>query len=386
MNTKSISVINATKPWLPKTANWLYEQIKYLPLDIKSYVVCKNTENLDQFNLDNIFSLCGPSFAKLYTERVTRKLGIPIFQFYLKHHIRRLHSQLLHSHFGNYAWENYKTAQSFGLPHCVTFYGFDVNALPKRQPVWRTRYLELFENIDQVLCEGPYMAQSIVKLGCPENKVKVHHLGVNLSALPYQPRKWNGENPLKILISATFREKKGIPIALEALAHVKSTIPLEITIIGDASINKIDQEEKRKIMDTISRHNMHNVITLLGFQSHATYIKEAYKHHVFVSPSITASDGDTEGGAPVSLIEMAASGMPIVSTKHCDIPEVIRDGETGLLSDERDVDAVAENILWLVNNQDIWPSMLEAGRTYMETEFDVVVQSQRLAAIYASLV
>ncbi len=70
----------------------------------------------------------------------------------------------------------------------------------------------------------------------------------------------------------------------------------------------------------------------MGYQPHSTLFAEAYRHHIFLSPSVTASTGDTEGGAPVSLIEMAATGMLIVSTTHCDIPEVIKHGVTGLLA------------------------------------------------------
>ena len=71
---------------------------------------------------------------------------------------------------------------------------------------------------------------------------------------------------------------------------------------------------------------------LLGYVSRETLREEAYEHDVFLAPSVTASNGDTEGGAPVAIIEMSASGMPIVSTNHCDIPSVVLDGVTGLLA------------------------------------------------------
>src|SRR5690606_39794503 len=67
----------------------------------------------------------------------------------------------------------------------------------------------------------------------------------------------------------------------------------------------------------------------LGYQPWRALMDAAYRHHVFLSPSITASDGDTEGGAPVGLIEMAATGMPVISSRHADIPEVIEHGVGG---------------------------------------------------------
>ena len=84
---------------------------------------------------------------------------------------------------------------------------------------------------------------------------------------------------------------------------------------------------------------------------------------------MTASDGDTEGGAPVTLIELSATGMPIVSTTHCDIPNVVRDGKSGLLAPERDVDGLAERLRWMIENSEKWPAMGKAGRDYVSAEF-----------------
>jgi colanic acid/amylovoran biosynthesis glycosyltransferase len=113
-------------------------------------------------------------------------------------------------------------------------------------------------------------------------------------------------------------------------------------------------------------------------------MKESLKHHVFLSPSVTASDGDTEGGAPVTIIEMAASGIPIVSTTHCDIPEVIEDGVGGMLSPERNPAALAESIAKLVAAPERWPAMLRSARRRIEEHFDARIQGERLARRYES--
>ena len=125
-----------------------------------------------------------------------------------------------------------------------------------------------------------------------------------------------------MLIAASFREKKGIPLALEALGRIRDHVPLEVTIIGDSGSTAEGVQEKARIMQGIQKHNLTSSVRLLGFQPHRRLLEEAYKHHIFVSPSLTTSNGDCEGGAPVGMIEMAASGMPVVSTRHCDIPEV----------------------------------------------------------------
>ena len=96
-----------------------------------------------------------------------------------------------------------------------------------------------------------------------------------------------------------------------------------------------------------------------------------YKHHIFLSPSIHASNGDTEGGAPVAIIETSTSGMPIISTYHCDIPEVVIDEKSGYLMPERDVDALAERLEFLITNSGIWKQMGQKGREHIEENYNI---------------
>jgi colanic acid/amylovoran biosynthesis glycosyltransferase len=363
----------------------MYTQVKFLPGNVEAHIVCERTENLDQFWLPRIHSLEEHPRWRYYWDKGLRRLGIRNFMGYQMLEAQRYQPHILHSHFGDIAWKDRGVAQRAGLKHVGTFYGYDVNYIPQVEPVWSTRYQELFAHIDCVLCEGPYMARDIIKLGCPAQKVRVHHLGVEVENIGYSPRVWQPGTPLRVLIAASFREKKGIPYAIEALARIRHLVDLEVTIIGDANELERSQQEKRKILATIEKHQFDEHICLRGYQPYHVLMEEAYRHHIFLSPSVTASDGDTEGGAPVSLIDMAASGMPIVSSRHCDIPEVILDGVSGLLADERDVDGLVDHLTWLIEHPDEWRPMLDAGRRRMEKEYHAKVQGERLAEVYASL-
>jgi colanic acid/amylovoran biosynthesis glycosyltransferase len=267
----------------------------------------------------------------------------------------------------------------------VTFYGLDVNYLPKSNPAWYDRYRRLFAAADRFLCEGSHMAQRLEQLGCPANKIDVHHLGVNVRKITFHPRVWQ-TGPLRILMAATFKEKKGIIYGLEALGKLQSKFPLEITLIGDATAEPRSQLEKQKIMAAINRNHLVSRVHILGYQPYSRFMEEAYQHHIFLSPSVTAADGDTEGGAPVSLIDLSASGMPIVSTRHCDIPEVIQDEKSGLLADERDVDGLANALEWMAIHKDSWKPMAISGRQHIEAEYNAERQGIKLAAIYHHLV
>ncbi len=232
------------------------------------------------------------------------------------------------------------------MRHVTTFYGLDVNHLPTVDPRWKQRYLDLFADVDRILCEGPHMARCIVALGCPVEKVQVHHLGVRTEEIAFQPRRWREGESLRVLIAASFREKKGVPDALEALGVLRRKVPVEVTIVGDASPEPRSQAEKTRIFAVLDRTGLRSQTRLLGYLTYPELMREAYAHHIFLAPSVTAQDGDTEGGAPISILHMAASGMPIVSTRHCDIPNVLPPG-THLAAEHDVTDLSTSYAAWL---------------------------------------
>ena len=104
-----------------------------------------------------------------------------------------------------------------------------------------------------------------------------------------------------------------------------------------------------------------------------------------MAPSKTAADGDTEGGAPVVLLDMAAAGLPIVATRHCDIPSLVLHGRSGLLTDEGDVTGLAEALRRLASEPELCAQFASEGRAHVERNFDVHVLGRRLGATYADL-
>ncbi|QTA83258.1 Glycosyltransferase, family I [Desulfonema limicola] len=383
---EKLIVIHSFPVWLPQTQTWMYNQVKYLPHDcIENHIVCEKTANLDQFGVPNIHSLYDTSRLMYLWDKGIRRIGLRQHLNFLIKRMELCNAKILHSHFGNIGWRNIEAVRKTGVKHIVTFYGRDVNLLPKKDPAWNIRYKELFKEVDCILCEGPFMAKSIIQMGCPEHKVKVHHLGVEVNKIIYQPRAWKIGSPIKILIAASFREKKGIPYAIEAIARIQSTQPVEITIVGDAGVDPESQNEKNKILHLLGKYNLIYKTRLLGFQKHDVFFSEAYNHHIFISPSITAQNGDTEGGAPVSIIEMAATGIPVISTFHADIPEVICHNKTGLLVDEQDIDGIVDQLKWLIANFNKWESLSKEARYYVENNFNATTQGYKLSKTYMKI-
>jgi colanic acid/amylovoran biosynthesis glycosyltransferase len=106
--------------------------------------------------------------------------------------------------------------------------------------------------------------------------------------------------------------------------------------------------------------------------------------HLLLAPSVTAADGDQEG-IPNTLKEAMAAGLPVVSTLHSGIPELVEDGRSGFLVPERDSEALADRVGWLVDRPDSWPDMGRAGRSRVEAEYDIAKLSIRLVELYQSV-
>jgi colanic acid/amylovoran biosynthesis glycosyltransferase len=379
-----INVVFSCGDWLLPTQTWIYNQYRYLPPDrVRVHVACQRTENLDRFPAPDLYVLGERRSLRFLLDRLPKKLGLWSHSRFLVGVARRVGATVVHSHFGPCGWSEIASVRHIPARHIVTFYGFDMSRLPAVKPVWKDRYKELFATADRVLCEGPFMGEAIVQLGCPRKKIRIHHLGIEVERIAFSPRMWTAGLPLRVLIAATFTEKKGIPDALEALGRIAAETKIEITIIGDARPNDPDdRRELDRIRRTIDTSGLSENVRFLGYQPHARLMEEAYRHHIFLSPSVTAVNGDTEGGVPVTLIEMAATGMPVVSTYHCDIPNVITSNRAGLLANEHDVVQLGEHLTWLIRNPDAWHDMVTAARQHIGVEFNAETQGARLASIY----
>jgi colanic acid/amylovoran biosynthesis glycosyltransferase len=82
---------------------------------------------------------------------------------------------------------------------------------------------------------------------------------------------------------------------------------------------------------------------------------------------------------------MLATGMPVVSTRHCDIPSIVSHGETGLLAKEGDADELAGHLIHLADHPENWMRLGAAGRSYVEREHDSRKQAAKLAELYRRL-
>lgn len=367
--------------WLPSTMGWIHNQLVFAEPFLEQIAIFDQKLEGSPYDWNANICLSAEHPLRNKIDIVRRKLGWNFPESQLLRVLKTSNIALLHSHFGHIGWENQSAAQKAKLPHIVSVYGNDVSYLPAQKPVWKRRYQEFFPTLDAILCEGPAMKMRLLDLGAEENRVIIQHLGVVLDDLHYVPHKMPKQT-ISILLVASFREKKGIPTALRALALLRNRFDLRLTIVGDVLPEKRSRDEKKAIDRWISELGLEGVVIFKGFRDKSEIYRLSTEHDLFLHPSQKASDGDTEGGAPVILLEMAAAGIPVISTKHDDIPYVLPHLECSLLGNERDEHSVAECIQESLLDWDATIKRAERARKRIEDHFDARKQGEKLAGIY----
>jgi len=369
------------------TETFLYNQISCAN---RTTPICITIErrNVDSFPLDTpVVELYSWKPLAVWMRRLSgRFLRIPRHRAPVFDHpktyreIRRHRVAVLHSHFGHTGFEVLPVKHRSGLPMVTTFYGHDVSALP-RQGVWRQSFSQLFRDGEVFITEGPVMKNRLVELGCEPEKVHVVKLGICLEK--YQFRTQQPSQPgqgHRVFFCGRFTEKKGLIYALKAVRRSREVVDdIELHIIGDGDL-------RPQIEAFISENQMTSYTYLHGSESHARVIDELQKADLLLVPSVTASDGDSEGGAPTILLEAQACGVPIVASRHADIPNVVVEGGSALLSNERDDAMLARHISEVLQDPASRSRMGEAGRGFVEQNHDVSNQIATLEDIYFQMI
>jgi colanic acid/amylovoran biosynthesis glycosyltransferase len=381
---EKLMVLHSRPVWLELTETWILDQITSLPAGVRSAVVCDRLKNQDQLAGVQVYQLAAREAGRGWRSRLSGLFVRSQRASEVSAIADRISADVLHSHFADVGWMDSPAAWRASIPHVVSVYGYDVTQLPHESVRWRKRLRKLFASTAAVLCEGSAMADTVRRLGCAPDRLRVHHLGIRVGDFPFSPRHWKPGEPLRILVAGSFREKKGIPYAIEAASRLNAAVPVQLTVIGDSDRVQ-DAGEKARILDCVAAGGFGHPVRMLGFQPHARLVEEAMGHHVFISSSVRADNGDREGGVPVTIIEMAATGMPVVSTRHCDVPEVIRHGQTGLLAEERDVEGLLVQLRRLMEQPEEWVRLVTSAREHIEQQYNAGVQAIRLAGLYSDL-
>lgn len=296
---------------------------------------------------------------------------------YAERIIKREEVSILHAHSGFYGAHFLPLSTNLNLPLVTTFYGLD---LANRQisKEYGAQYKLLFQRGSLFFVEGPEMRERLLELRCPKEKIVLQHIAIDLKNYHFRTREWDGERPVRFLFVGRLVEKKGLEYVLEALTIIKKKFSLSLKVIGDGELNYFLRTRAQEL-------GLSQEVIWCGMQPHRVVIREIEACDILIQPSITAQNDDSEGGAPTILLEAQACGVPIISSKHADIPYVTVPGKSALLSDEKDVSGLVRNITLLLENPDQWSEMGRFGRDRVARFHDVRKEVVKLTEKYMGL-
>lgn len=199
--------------------------------------------------------------------------------------------------------------------------------------------------------------------------VRLYH-GLPLADLRNGDPPSSAERPL-ILAVAQLTERKGLQYLVGACARLRDQgIAFRCEIVGEGDLHDDLQRLIREL-------GLGSMVTLTGPLSYPQVVARYHRASAFVLPCVIAPDGDRDG-IPNVILEAMAAGVPVISTPISGIPEVVRDGETGLLVSEANVEELATAILRVLGDAELRIRLGKAGRQFVEREFDLTRNLVRL--------
>lgn len=359
------TVMHMKHKFLPISETFIYDQVA----NIKKYnsvVLAESKLNSKNFPYKKIY-VSSESKKHHMNWILYRTIGKSTFYDKI---IKKINPDIFHAHFGNDGVFFLPLKKKFNKPFLTSFYGKDASVLLKSK-YWLKQYKKLFIEGDKFLALSEFVKNKIVSAGCKKEKVVVQRLGINTSKFRYKKRK--EKDNLNIIFVGRLVEKKGGVYLMKAFEEIsKKYDNVNLKIIGDGP--------ERVKMKKLAKRN--NKIKFFGSQTHDVVKKELYNSDIFTMPSITASDGDTEGQGAV-ILEAQATGLPVVSTYHNGIPEAVKNNDTGLLVKEKDYKNLAKKIEYLINNKKARVKYGIKGSKNVKKNFEMKKQIKKLENIYS---
>ncbi len=389
----SIRVLHLFDYYLPTTLNWVSYLLRHLPADIQVEIgapwIIQGEFWRPSFRAHRYpFPLAGvlaarseadfPFLRRLFTRS---QRFLPTYAHWLAGCLHRSPPDVLHAHFGPVGCLYASLARRLRRPLVVTFYGFDYEKILHKRPTFWQQYRRLFEQAARLIVASPFGAARLSALGCPSEKIAIVPPSPDLSVFCFQPKpKPSGR--LHLVQAATFTPKKGHLVTLQALRLAQPFCPgLHLTLVGERHDARLYQQ----VLDFLQRHRLGDAVTLLAPVEHRQMPAFLAHFDAFIHPSQRAADGDHEA-SPVVLLEAQAVGLPVLATRHADLPLLVAHERTGLLVDEGDAEALAMAIrrFYDMENSE-YEDFSQRARAHAVQHYDVHRSAERLQAIYKNL-
>ncbi len=356
----------------------IYRQVSSLR-SYRTFVMTKALQNSELFPLDDVELIPKPRRNPIrhgwmkYIERRPPIVYRGEYQM-LSSLLDRRGADLMHIYFGHTGVHLLPFIERWNKPCVVSFHGADVaNKADIRD--YSTKLQELFRAVPLVLARCQSLADRLVDLGCPPQRIRISRTGIPLQSFPYVRREAPANGKWRLLQACRLIPKKGVATTLCAFAIFRKEFPNAELIIAGKGPLQAHLEALAEELGVASR------VRFCGFLSQDE-LRELYaSSHLFVHPSETPPDQNQEG-IPNSVLEAMATGLAILGTRHGGIPEAVEHGRHGLLVEERDFEALANAMKGVARSPNAFREMGLLGSEFVHAHFEQSAQIRQLESYY----
>jgi len=339
----------------PYSETFIQAHKNFLPGNIFYYYGHRDNIKLEKHPKLSSFS------SNLYLKLKRKLLGLSGSNLWIEpivHSLKKNDIDVVLVEYGTQAQQLLAVYDKVKIPIVVHFHGYDASI--KKVVASHNQYKDVFARASYIMVVSKKMREMIIDMGCPKDKVVLNTYGPQPGFEKIKP-----EFTKKQFVGVgRFTDKKAPYYTILAFKEVVGHYPdVKLLLAGDGVLLNTC---KNLVNHLGLKENIHflGVITPEEYQG---ILKESL---AFVQHSITADNGDMEG-TPLAVLEASAAGLPVISTLHAGIPDVIKHKETGLLCEEHDVHAMAENMMSLLKHNSLAKSLGNSGKNFVLKNFSI---------------
>ncbi len=365
-----------------RTETFIYNELTYLKDHCTLKVLINQRYNPDLFPFDNFETL--PHYehkllgrGKAIANIALKPLGLSLnsFQDAFNKEVKEFQPNIIHLHYGTIGSRVLDYYHVEEIPIIISFHGYDASSMLENSAKYRNRLKKVLErpNVHPIFV-SQFMQRKVETFGFTFNPASILYYGTDLSTFARKSRT-HPKTPFKFLQVSSFSGKKGHEYTLKAFQKFTQRYPdLEVLLI--LAGGGVLLEEIKTLTNELG------LIDKVSFKGWVS-VKEAQalmeEAHAFVHHSIV-SDGDREG-IPNAIMEAMGMELPVISTFHSGIPELVEDGVNGYLVEERDIEHYAKRMYDIIS----W-DFLPENRQKIEKQFERQQHGAALLGIYSKYI
>jgi colanic acid/amylovoran biosynthesis glycosyltransferase len=380
-----MKILVYTQKFCGNTTTFIYNEVVGLSNNHDVKVVCEERENKEKFPYEDVVETVRSENRLVQALKwrlwlMDMYLGFKDVHFSsgLNCLINTYQPNVIHCHFGYEALRliDNLDGENKGIPVVITFHGYDASQMLRKKSYVK-RLVDFFSKNPNAyaLYVTNHFRNRLREAGVPINDSNslLLYYGIKIDKFCRKSRR--KRKPTVFLQASSFASKKGHIYTIEAFRKFIASSPgidCKLILAGDGPL-------RPAIESLVNDYGLQDRVEFKGWVSPDEAVNLMEDASVFVHHSVTAENGDQEG-IPNAIIEAMAMELPILSTRHSGIPELVGDGENGFLVEERDVHSYAKNMKEILD----W-GYLPKNREKVASLFELNKHNKKLAEFYKKI-